>query len=351
MKILLTPCFILLLITVAGCKKHSHEEEAPKKAIVTTIAGSGNGGYLDGAAADARFYAPSDVAVHTDGTVYVVDRNNLRIRKIVNGQVSTVAGNGNSAVVDTIGLYASFVTPHCITLNASGNLFILDANDPRIRKVAPNTTVSTYAGASTEGYIDGPASIAKFRYSNGIAADAQGNVYVADAGNNCIRKITPNGIVSTLAGGSQVGYQDGTGAAARFNAPYGLAVDTKGNVYVCDVLNYRIRKITPAGVVTTLAGNGTNGSADGDRNTAQFEFLEDMVADKNGNLYVTDVHRIRKISPTGKVTTIAGSTYGYADGEGANAKFAAPNGLGIDAQGNIYVADHANQRIRKISFE
>ncbi|MBC7830167.1 MAG: hypothetical protein H7122_20660, partial [Chitinophagaceae bacterium] len=219
-------------------------------------------------------------------------------------------------------------------------------------KISPAADVSTYAGMATPGFNDGNADAARFATNSwGIMTDATGNVYVADAGNNRIRKISTTGRVTTIAGSGTAGFHNDNGVAAQFNRPGGIASDQHGNFFVLDINNYRIRKMTADGKVSTFAGSGIQGNADGDAGTAQFYELFDLVIDKLGNLYVTDNHRVRKISPQGVVSTLAGSTSGFADGDGLSAKFFYPSGLGIDAHDNIYVADSFNSRIRKISFE
>jgi sugar lactone lactonase YvrE len=189
----------------------------------------------------------------------------------------------------------------------------------------------------------------KFYYPNGSAIDKLGNIYISEEGAARIRKITPLGEVSTLAG-NNYGNADGIGMSAQFMNPSGIAIDKQGNLYVADQMNHRIRKITPAGIVTTLAGS-TQGYADGTGSGAQFYRPVGVVVDAQGNVFVGDLfnHKIRKITPSGSVTTIAGSTYGFADGTGPSAKFAFPAGLALDKEGNLYVADTENQRIRKIT--
>ena len=230
---------------------------------------------------------------------------------------------------------------------------------------SPETTVtviSTFAGlAGTIGSADGTGSAARFSYPHGVAVDSLGNVYVAEYGNHTIRKITPGGVVSTFAGlAGSTGSADGTASAARFDALFGVAVDSAGNVYVADLNNHTIRKITPGGVVSTLAGlpgsGGTWGqpiSADGTGSVARFSYPTDVAVDSAGNVYVTDQnnHTIRKITPGGVVSTLAGlpGSSGSADGTGSAARFYYPFGVAVDSVGNLYVTDSYNDTIRKIT--
>ncbi|MGA2865882.1 MAG: NHL repeat-containing protein [Verrucomicrobiota bacterium] len=222
---------------------------------------------------------------------------------------------------------------------------------------AQEYTFTTLAGApdAGPGAIDGPGSAARFNYTEGVAVDSAGNVYVADTGNYTIRKVTPGGVVTTLAGlaGSQ-GSADGTGSAARFSYPEGVAVDSAGNVYVADQGNGTIRKVTPGGVVTTLAGlAGSSGRADGNGSAARFYGPEGVAADSAANVYVADSnnHTIRKVTPGGVVTTVAGlaGSWGTADGTGSAARFNEPCGVAVDSAGNVYVGDYGNNTIRKVT--
>jgi streptogramin lyase len=215
---------------------------------------------------------------------------------------------------------------------------------------------STFAGtAGVVGSADGAGAVASFEYPAGIATDGSGSVYVADTDNRTIRKITPAGVVTTIAGtAGNVGSEDGTGAAASFSSPRGVAVDRAGNVYVADTLNHTIRKITPGGVVSTLAGTvGDVGSADGKGAAASFKYPAGVATDGAGNVYVADTGNdtIRKITPAGVVTTLAGTAgkAGNADGTGTGASFDSPGGVATDGTGNIYVADTLNNTIRKIA--
>jgi sugar lactone lactonase YvrE len=323
--------------------------QQPMKVVVSTVAGDGTPGFLDGPAFAAKFRSPIDVAVLPNGVIYVADAFNSSIRKIENGFVKTFAGNGNANIINANGNAARFKIPSRITADAEGNLYTLDAADPRIRKISPLADVSTFAGEMTFGFKDGEAGIAQFGQSFGIAADIEGNLFVADSQNDRIRKISASGVVSTIAGNGVPGYISGNGNTSQFRFVTGVIIDKEGNLFVSDIT--RIRKITPARLVSTFAGGNIKGFIDGKRSIAQFSQIEDMIMDKEGNIYVTDENRIRKITPHGSVSTLAGSSAGYNDGDGDGAKFDGPQGLGMDKAGNIYVADFNNRRIRKISFE
>jgi streptogramin lyase len=225
-----------------------------------------------------------------------------------------------------------------------------------IRRIAADGSVTTFAGSSgARGNTDGAGTAATFSAPLGLAIDAAGNLYVADAMNHTIRKITSAGVVSTLAGSAGVpGYADGTGTGALFNYPAGLAVDAAGNVYVADRSNNVIRKVTPAGVVTTLAGlQGVSGATDGAGSLALFNQPSGLVLDGAGNFYVTDTGNstIRKLTPAGVVSTLAGlpTIGGNQDGTGSGAMFNQPRALTIDSAGNLYVADTGNATIRKVT--
>jgi prepilin-type N-terminal cleavage/methylation domain-containing protein len=266
------------------------------------------------------------------------------------GVVTTFAGSGTAGLLDGAAATARFNTPYGVAVDSSGNVYVADTLNSLIRKITPTGTVSTFAGSGTAGFLDGAAGTAKFNYPQALAVDTTGNVYVADTANNRIRKITSTGTVSTLAGSGVAGSAEGTGTAAQFSNSFGIAVDSSGNVYVADTNNQRIRKITPGGVVMTLAGS-TGGYANGTGAAAQFLNPQGVAVDSSGNVYVADGNnnRIRKITPGGVVTTLAGSgTAAFADGTGVNASFSAPRGIAADSAGNVYVADSTNKRIRLV---
>jgi len=267
------------------------------------------------------------------------------------GQTSTFAGTGSAGSVNGTGTSASFNQPLGATVDASGNIYVAEGGSHLIRKITPAGVVTTFAGSGGQGFTNGTGTAASFYHPVGLAADASGNIYVADEDNNVIRKITPAGVVTTFAGSGVQGSADGAAASATFYYPCGVAVDASGNVYVADAFNNKIRKIS-GGVVSTLAGSGTASSLDGQGTAATFNQPFSVVTDASGNIYVTDRvgAKIRKITPGGLVSTLAGSgTATFADGTGSGASFNAPTGLAIDKAGNLYVTDEANNRIRMVT--
>jgi serine/threonine protein kinase len=271
--------------------------------------------------------------------------------------VMTLAGQvGIRGYANGPGGQAEFHLPNNVALDRNGNVYVADTANNVIRKIAPNGVVSTFAGAAGEhGSADGTGRSARFWTPFGIAVDGMGNVYVADTGNNTIREISPSGIVSTLAGlAGRPGSEDGIGSTARFRNPWSVAVDSKNNVFVADMSNDTIRKIAPGGAVTTLAGQpGKSGSADGTGSGALFNDPFAVAVDNGENVYVSDTgnNTIRKITSSGVVTTLAGLAghAGNANGIGSDARFSNPQGLVVEGAGNIYVADTGNSLIRKIT--
>lgn len=322
--------------------------------IVSTLSGNGKRGFADGASVVAQFNNPSGISMDASGNLFVADVGNHSIRKISPiGEVSTFAGNGTRGFNDGIGGEATFASPNSVAVDASGNTYVADRDNNCIRKISPSGEVSVFVGNRTAGFADGKGDEALFNAPNSVAIDALGNLYVADFNNHCIRKVSPSGVVSVFAGSGEKGFNNGNGTLATFNNPYGVAIDASGNLYVADFNNHSIRKISPDGKVITIAGNGIAGYVDGAAEESQFRYPRDMTIDMSGNVYVVDEgnNRIRVITPSGIVTTIAGSTIGYTDGRNEKALFSRPCGITIDASGNLYVADMDNQRIRQIMME
>jgi len=352
-RILSTAIFFICILQ--ACTKPSPGPTPPNNATVTTIAGNGTAGFVDGTAANAEFNHPWGLAIDQQGNIYVADEGNNRIRQITTaGLVSTLAGNGTAGFADGTGINAEFNVTNNISTDAQGNVYVPDENNERIRKISSQGVVITIAGNGIQGNANGLANTAEFNGPSAVCVDAQGNVYVSDQFNNIIRKITLAGVVSTLAGNGIQGYADGIATNAEFNGLGGMVVDAQGNVYVGEIGNNRIRRITPEGVTTTIAGNGIVGYIDNTGTNAEFSGPIGLAMDSQDNIYATDYNNnvIRKITSSGVVSTLAGNgTAGYADGAATNAEFDHPWGVAVDAQGNVYVSDGGNNRVRKITIK
>ncbi len=335
---------------------HSPARAADSGYAVSTLAGRPALGHADGTVDEAAFAQPEGVAIDPNGNLYIADTLNQVIRKITPAHVvTTLAGQpGQPGSTDGAGRDAQFRFPTALACDRAGNIYVADAQNSTIRQVTPDGVVTTFAGAAgVSGAIDGPAADARFSSPAGIAVDQNGNVFVADAVAATIRKITPDRIVSTVAGhAGSYGTDDGLAANARFTNSVGIAVDERGNVFVADVGASTIRVISPGGIVITLAGSANlRGSDDGLGRDARFSSVTGLAVDRVGNLYVADLFAIRKITPATVVTTFAGQVgaSGDLDGVGGAARFNAPYGLATDATGNLFVADAGNGAIRTIT--
>jgi len=320
---------------------------------ITTVTGYAGKGSADGTGAGALFSAPQAVAVDSAGNVYVADTGNNVIRVVTPAGVSsTLAGSpGVRGSTDGTGASASFDQPAGLALDATGNVYVSDYGSSLIRKVTPAGQVTTLAGApGVTGSANGSGGSARFCHPMGLAMDSMGTLYVADYGNHLIRKVTPEGAVSTLAGVAGV-FGSTNGPNGVLYEPEAVAVDSAGNVYVADTGNAAIRRITPGGSISTLAGSpGTLGNVDGNGANALFYQPAGIGIDSAGNLYVADYfnNTIRLVSPAGAVTTLAGlaGVSGSADGANGSARFRAPQGVTVDRTGTVYIADTANSTIR-----
>ncbi len=326
--------------------------------VVTTIAGSAYlTGSTDSTGSAARFNSPHGIACDKLGNIYVADRFNHKIRKVTTaGVVTTLAGSGNVGSFDGTGSAASFNEPWAVACDTLGNVYVADTKNYKIRKVSPLGVVTTIAGAGVFGTTNGPSGIARFGFSTGICVTPNGNtVYIADHNTHVIRELTA-GVVSTLAGTTYItGSDDGQGNAATFNHPYGIDLDNNGNIIIADEWNNVIRKVTPSGNVTTLAGVGLNGSFNGQASAAMFNYPWDVTVDNSGNIFVADGfnYNIRKITAgTWMVSTYVGTAgvQGSNDGIGGAASFDGATGISYNYSDNcFYVADAYNYLIRKIS--
>lgn len=325
--------------------------------IVTTVAGTGSRGPIDGDRTRARFNSPSDIVVLGSGDLAVADGYNHAVRRVSSdGTVTTIAGsmasngtaNGSSAL-------ARFHYPYGVAADQSGNVYVSEAN-ATIRKISPDGVVSTLAGGTGQpGSIDGIGTSARFRSPLGLAVGPDGKIYVADGGNHTIRRITPAGVVSTVAGlAGESGYTNGTGSQARFDTPWGVAVDSRGDIYVADAYNHAIRLVEASGVVTTFAGGGFSGARDGVGTDARFYYPLAIAVDANRSIFVADWgnNAVRRITQSGVVSTIAGdmtAAAGWADGTGKVARFDSPSGIVADGRGGIFVGDEYNHAVRYIT--
>jgi sugar lactone lactonase YvrE len=296
--------------------------------LVSTLAGSDEDGLADGTGTAARFDEPLGLAFDRQGDLLVADSDNHAVRRVTPaGVVSTVAG----------GLGTALDTPEGLAVDAAGTIYVADSGANRIFKVSATGAITAWAGSGDSELTNGPAASAAFDEPRSLVFDRAGNLYVADTKNHAIRKITPAGVVSTLAGGGLPGSTDGTGGAARFTQPWGLAIDGADTLYVTDRMAGRIRQVTPAGVVTTVPGS--------------FTYPSGIVCDPSGALYITEelgycVTRVEP--PKDKVRLAGGGLPGFANGQGAAARFKAPAGLARDSRGRLFVADTNNHSIRRI---
>lgn len=313
----------------------------PVAGTVGTLVG-GLQGTADGRGRFAAFSLITTAYRTAQGEVLIADYGNNHIRRLdAAGNVTTLR-DGSGAPISNVGGVVS---------DSQGNVFATCQSDHTIKKITPSGLMTTLAGSGTPGYQDGTGAGAIFSYPHSLAIDAAGNLYVTDYNNHRIRMVTPAGVVTTLAGGATAGSTDGTGTNALFSSPNAICYDGVDTLYISEAGNHRIRKLTISSrAVTTLAGS-TQGYADGNGATAQFDYPHAVAVDPSGNVYVGEYNgeRIRKITPAGVVSTLAGTgTAGYIDGPLATARFYGPSGLSLDPAGNLYVADRHNHRVRVI---
>lgn len=367
-KIQFSSIILLVVLTLGSCKKVAPEEIKGSGNYIqlVSIAGSGGdlGAYADGVGEFSAFDYLTGITMDAAGNLYVNDQNNFRIRKITPaGVVSTFAGSGVNGYVDGTGTSAQFGYLEGMAMDASGNIYASDYGNNVIRKITPAGVVSTYAGNGQRGLVDGPVAIAQFSLPTALTIDNTGNMYVVDLGTNVVRKISAGGIVSSYAG---VANNPNFNPSPSYNGPasslrfgpsiYGLATDPSGNLYVCETFTNLIYKITPAGNASVYAGDGERANAnripfrDGLATTAEFNYAFGMANDAAGNLYVADAgnNRIRKITSDGIVSTLMGNgEVGETDGKIADARLNNPKAIVVSPDGSIVYFTEYN-RIRKI---
>ena len=350
MRISFSTLFTILSIVLSGCGGGGGASSTSSSSTtsstttytytVTTFAGSGSSGFINGTGTASSFNSPDSLVSDTSGNIFVVDTTNNAIRKIDTSQVVTT-------------YFSPLSSGSGIAIDSSGNLFV--SSGGLIKKITPAGVSSTFAGSTTTGNTDGTGTAAAFSSIWGMTVDSSDNLYVADAGNHNIRKITSAGVVTTFAGSTSgtSGSANGTGTAATFYKPAALAFDSSSNLFVTEFGNHMIRKITSTGVVTTFAGSTTSGSTDGTGTSASFYNPLGIVIDSTNSIYLVDQHNnlIRKITSAGVVTTIIGTTTsGNTNGVGTAALLNSPNGIAKDPSGNLYISDYGNNLIRKVTI-
>lgn len=297
---------------------------------------------------------PYGICIDNKKNLFLVESNGSMIYRIDStGKSNYFVGSNLLGDKDTVGSFAKFNNPKALSIDTYGNIIVSDEKNHKIKRVSSLGKVTTIAGNGKSGDIDGMDTFARFSFPYGICVDKNNNIFVADRGNHKIKKISPNGSVVTIAGDGIIGSINGLGLSSRFNHPTSICVDTLGNLYVADQYNNQIRKIDFNGVVSTYAGSSISGNQDGIGILAGFSRPTGISIDKAGNLYVSDLdnHKIRKIFSNAKVTTIAGyGSNGYKDGKASQAKFYYPAGLTVDNDYAIFVADEENYKVRKISI-
>jgi sugar lactone lactonase YvrE len=368
---LLTGCGDILNSKMDDLIKDDENFQTAMRIMVENLAGSGIRCYIDGPAATAQLDSPTSIATNEDGNIVFTDTGNNIVRIYnprqksvitysISEQVLSVSGCDNDEPGFTFAANSAsgnsllkLNQPTGIAVDEYNHVIIADRGNHMIRKLTPSGKLLTLAGTGDPGYADGPGLEAQFRFPTNVSVDKHGNILVADQANHRIRIISPSGEVSTLAGNGDPGHADGPGLEAQFTGPTDAVMDEDGNVFVADRDNHRIRLITPSGNVTTLAGSGEAGFADGPGISAQFNLPTGVAVDHDGNVIVADHNnnRIRSVAPSGEVITMAGSgVAGFADGSGSAARFNRPTDIALDSEGNIIVADFGNHRLRQVSM-
>jgi DNA-binding beta-propeller fold protein YncE len=327
---------------------------AQTQSRVESFSGSGQAGFANSNGQVGQFNRPHGLAIDGKGNIYVSDRGNHAIRVVTaQGDIRTLAGNSKEGNADGIGAAASFKQPIAVAVDKSGSVYVADRDNHVIRAIDPAGKVLVLAGTGTKGFANGPASSAQFNEPYGVALSPdEKTLYVADYLNHAIRAIDLAARqVTTLAGNGAAGFANGVGDKAQFNQPYNVKADANGRLYVPDQNNHAIRRVDSDGTVSTIAGNGQSGFVDGKPSEARFNNPTGLIIAADGTVYVADRnnHRIRAVSPAGDITTIAGDgTAGQQDGPAQTAKFNRPIDVVLARDGSLVLSEENNHRLRKI---
>ncbi|MFE3375989.1 NHL domain-containing protein [Streptomyces anulatus] len=333
---------------------------------ISTVAGTGVAGFKgdNEPAVAAQLNRPYGIAVDSAGSVYFSDHSNHRIRRITtDGKINTVAGAAAGFRGDAgPAVSAQLNGPREVAVDRAGAVYVADSSNHRVRKITADGQISTVAGSGVAGFSGdgGPATAARLNLPMGVAVDSAGALYVCDYHNQRVRKITANGQISTVAGSGVAGFAGDGGPAviAQLRNPYAVVVNSDGELFIADSSNHRVRKITADGQISTVAGTGSAGYGgdDGPATSAKLNTPLGVVVDSTGILYISDYqnHRVRKVTPEGQISTIAGkgtAGFGGDDGPAASAQLNNPLGLAVDCVDTLYIADYSNHRVRKIASE
>ncbi|MEV5137457.1 RICIN domain-containing protein [Streptomyces syringium] len=339
------------------------EDSAPP---ISTVAGTGTAGFSgdNGPAVSAQMRHPYGIVVDSTGALYISEYNNHRVRKITtDGKISTIAGTGTKGFSGDCGpaTAAQLNRPREVAMDSAGAIYIADSDNHRVRKITADGKICTVAGTGAAGFggDGGPATAAQLDGPYGVAVDSTGTLYVAEYGNHRVRKITTDGKISTVAGTGTAG-SDGDGGpavSAKLNRPRGVAVGRAGDLYISDSENHRVRRITADGKISTIVGTGAAGfGGDGGPATAaQLDRPFEVAVDSTGTLYIPDIrnHRVRRVATDGKISTVVGTGakgFGGDGGPAASAQLNNPIGVAVDRANSLYIADHANHRVRKVTL-
>ncbi|MFY0510159.1 RICIN domain-containing protein [Streptomyces anulatus] len=333
---------------------------------ISTVAGTGVAGFKgdNEPAVAAQLNRPYGIAVDSAGSVYFSDHSNHRIRRVTtDGKINTVAGATAGFRGDAgPAVSAQLNGPREVAVDRAGAVYVADSSNHRVRKITADGQISTVAGSGVAGFggDGGPATAARLNLPLGVAVDSAGALYVCDYHNQRVRKITADGQISTVAGSGVAGFAGDGGSAvtAQLRNPYAVVVNSDGELFIADSSNHRVRKITADGQISTVAGTGSAGYGgdDGPATSAKLNTPLGVVVDSTGVLYISDYqnHRVRKVTPDGQISTIAGkgtAGFGGDDGPAAAAQLNNPLGLAVDCVDTLYIADYSNHRVRKIASE